>query len=421
MPNFFELLFMTGGGWIAIIGFFVLLWIIFQQKVKLGRGLQVGAGIGAVVVTAIGLSMAGIIDMVLTFGEEKAPFAVQQEAVIPSGEVLEPTDLVQPASPDELGVGGDCKFVQNTHELKTALRNVENATDLGYLAASIAAESDGQTHDTGTTNAGATLSYQSLNVPPCKMGSLFVLASSGVGQSSARMAFSSLKTVSEYEILGARLDVIALQAYDRQGTKKSTHNISGALDTNVAVFVSGAGTTDGNAYYQNTSLTAGGSIQGEIALNVNGTGSVFGNVGTTVPNLETTDPDDYKVIPADDGVIYSFDSVDAAKFAANALTLTQIDPIGLTPLAACPASITANRNAEACWKSRTLKDADGDVLIKFQLKALGDPTTTGDSPKLCIDDKQYFRGADGRIKYDFFSAGGTNKGVAGVCLTWVVY
>ena len=70
---------------------------------------------------------------------------------------------------------------------------------------------------------------------------------------------------------------------------------------------------------------------------------------------------------------------------------------------------------------RTLKASDGEVLLKFQLTAdSGNPTVTGDNPVLCFDDKHYFRGTDGKVKYDFFSSGGTNQGVAGICLNFVV-
>ena len=151
---------------------------------------------------------------------------------------------------------------------------------------------------------------------------------------------------------------------------------------------------------------------------VNGTSTVFGNYGTTVLNPDTGEYDTVEL--AKDGVIVSFDAVDGAIFSSEALTLTQIDNVGLS-VVTCPASITANRNADKCWKMRTLKASDGEVLLKSQLTAdSGDPTSAGDNPVVCFDDKQYFRGTDGKVKYDFFSSGGTNQGVAGICLTYVV-
>jgi len=254
-----------------------------------------------------------------------------------------------------------------------------------------------------------------LNVKPCALGSIYILGDNAVGTSSGRRVFDAFETQSEYQILGAASDVLALQGYDIQGNTRSGGNSNG---TDNDGFISGAGTTTGNAYYRNTTLATGGSIKGQIGLDVNGTSTVFGNYGTTILNPETGEYDIVEL--ASDGVIVSFDAVDGAIFSSSAYTLTQIDDVELSAVT-CPASITANRNADKCWKMRTLKASDGEVLLKFQLTAdSGNPTVTGDAPVVCFDDKHYFRGTDGKVKYDFFSSGGVNQGVAGICLTYVV-
>ena len=416
MPTFLEALFMTGGGWVALLGILLLVAIIFKWFGSLGQGKAVGVGIVAVVVAIGGLWSAGIPQM---FGGAFAVTPVTPQAVIPEQQITAPSPikkLVQDAVPDAPKRSGECKFVQNTHALKTAVRNVENASSLGYLAVPVAAESGGNTLATGTTTAGASLSYTNLNVKPCSLGSIYILGDNAVGTSSGRMVFDAFDTESEYQVLGAASDVLALQAYDIQGNTRSNGLVNGSIDTDY--FVSGAGTTDGNAYYRNTTLATGGSVKGQIGLDVNGTSTVYGNYGTTILNPLTGEYD--KVELANDGVIASFDSVDGAIFSSSAFTFTQIDDVKLTGVT-CPASITANRNADKCWQMRTLKASDGEVLTKFQLTAdSGNPTVTGDNPKLCFDDKHYFRGTDGKVKYDFFSSGGTNQGVAGICLTFVV-
>lgn len=401
MPTASEIVMalISAGGFIAIVAIGGLAWVIFQKKVKLGRGLQVGAGIVMAIVAGIGLNIAGIFGMI---GFAPAAITPTNQIMMPSES--SPQSLVesvqQPSS-----AGGTCTFVQNTNALQTAIYNKENSSNLGYLAGSIAAESDGKTLDTGTTTGGSTLSYLQLDVTPCKTGMIYVLGTNGVGVASAKKTFSSYESESQYVIDSAASDVISILAYDRQGNKKSSGNVSCLTgdSTGASCYaVSGASTTDGAAYYSNTSLTTGGSIQGQIGLDVNGTTSVYGTYEAT------------------DGVMFSFDSVDASKFSVNAFTLSQIDNIGLQQVT-CPASIVANRNAEKCWSSRTLKDTDGEVLLNYQLKAdVGDPSVTGDSPVLCVDDKQFFRGADGNIKYDFFNSAGTNQGAAGVCLTFVM-
>ena len=417
MPTFLEALFMTGGGWVALLGIIGLLAVTFKWFGNIGQAKAVGVGIVAVIVAVGGLWSAGIPQM-LGIGSTLA--VVTPQAIIPEQAIEKAPpikELVQDAIPDSPSRSGECKFVQNTHALKTAVRNVENASSLGYLSVPVAAESGGNTLATGTTTGGASLSYTNLNVKPCSLGSIYILGDNAVGVSSGRMVFDAFDTESEYQILGASSDVLALQAYDIQGNTRSSGLTNGS-NTQGDSFISGAGTTTGNAYYRNTTLATGGSIKGQIGLDVNGTSTVFGNYGTTVLNPETGEYD--KVVLANDGVIASFDAVDGAIFSSEAYTLTQIDDVGLSGVT-CPASITANRNADKCWKMRTLKASDGEVLLKSQLTAdSGDPTSSGDNPVVCFDDKQYFRGTDGKVKYDFFSSGGTNQGVAGICLTYVV-
>lgn len=399
-------------GILTIFGLGMLILTIRGKEIKLNKW-KIPAGIGFAVLLVIGLHMAGLT-------EQLGVFAVAPRAVIPVSQVQEPEAGLQIEEPslDMDTSSGKCVYVQNTHALKTAVYNRENASSLGYLAGSVTAESDGTTLDTDTTTSGVSLSYTNLDVTPCKTGGIYIFATSGIGTASARVPFSSWETQSEYVIQGAASDVIAILAYDRQGNKRSSGCANGSVGTECSsgYFVSGASTTDGSAYYKNTSLDTGGSIQGQIGLDVNGTSTVFGNYGLTTYNKATGE---WEHTIADDGVLLSYDSVDASKFSSNSFTFTGGD-IPFKKIV-CPATIIANRNAEACWQTRTLKASDGEVLSNFQLSAdAGNPAVdSSDSPKLCVDDKVYFRGVDGKVKYDYYSSGGTNQGTAGVCLTFV--
>ena len=427
MPTITEIIvaLFTLGGLIFAIGLYGVLAIWRQWfGIELGKAKFVG-GILMSVIAVVGLFVAGIPQQFTTGagnGGGTGTFAVQPAAIIPSSAVQEPSQLTSDAGSLAVSFCQVCdKQSDGTNTLDVIIRNNENSSQLGYLAGSLAAEADGKTQDTATSTAGATLTYTSLNVPPCKGGIVYMLGTSGVGTASGRMAYQSCETVSKYELLGAGQNVIALQAYDNQLNVQSGTAVNGSAISNLLMFVSGAGTTDGNAYYVNTSLTTGGSIKGFIGLDVNGTSGIFGNYGLTEETVDAiTGAKVQKHTLADDGTMFSYNSVDASKFSTTSLSLTQVDDIKLTQVV-CTSSITANRNAEACWQARTLKDTDGEVQLKFQLKAdLGDPTAEGDSPILCVDDKVYFRGADGNVKYDFFNAGGTNQGVGGICLTWVM-
>ena len=405
------------GGFLMLLGIVGFILVIRGQEVKFGK-LKWIAGFIFIVLSVVGLNMIGTFQM-LGFG---GALAVVPQAVIPSSQIgtpSSPQDLTQPVSDLQAQVCTVCdKQSDGTNGLDTVIRNAENSSQLGYLAGSIAAELNGITQDTSTSTAGVALSYTSLNVPPCKAGTIYVLGTNGVGTASGRIAYQSCETVSKYEIQGAGQDVLAIQAYDNQLNAKSNGNVNGSGDgtTYNGYFVSGASTTDGNAYYQNTTLSTGGSIKGFLGLDVNGTTTVFGNYGTTVIGADGTPKNQL----ATDGIMISYNSVDASIFSDVDYTLSQVDNVGLSEVP-CPNSVRANRDAERCWSMRTLKDTDGEVQLKFQLKAsLGNPTETGDAPKVCFDDKVYFRGADGNIKYDFFNAGGTNQGVAGICLTYVM-
>ena len=149
-------------------------------------------------------------------------------------------------------------------------------------------------------------------------------------------------------------------------------------------------------------MASGGSINGYLDYTVNGTASVYGTY------------------EASDGALFSYDSATASVFSRESFSLSDQTGINLKELISCPATITANRNAEKCWSARTLKGTDGEIRTKFQLKAdLADPVVSTTKPLLCLDDKVYFRDTNGKIAYDFFSSSGTNQGTGGTCVQFV--
>ena len=287
------------------------------------------------------------------------------------------------------------------NSLDLAVRNSENAT-LAYLGASITAESnDKTTLDSATATGGATLSYTTLNVEPCQQGMVYVLATSGVGIASARIPFDSFGLTFTETIDGASSNVISVQGRSSSLATASS-GLANSTTTDPQFAVSGATTSDGTAYFTNTTLGAGGTINGYLDWTVNGTATVFGTVG------------------ADDGVVFSYDSGTASVFSQNSFSFS--DQFGMNLREApCSTTITANRNAEKCWAARTLKQTDGEMRTKFTLKAdNADPGVSTTAPRLCIDDKVYFRDTNGKVAYDFFSSSGVGQGAGGTCIVFPV-
>lgn len=300
--------------------------------------------------------------------------------------------------------GTQCeRQTDGTNTVNVVYRNAENSS-LGYLAASVTAEVNGESQASGTTTSGATLSYLALNVPPCQSGKLYSLASTT--EASTILDYNSFELTSNYEIKGAATNVVSVLARDSTLSARSSGNSSFGLSGDTYA-VSGTGATDGNAYYRNTSFSSGSSLNFYLDYTVNGSNGVYGALVDGQP--------------AGDGVVLSFDAVDSAVWSSNALTLAS-DTAGIViSKIICPQTISANRNAEACWKLRTIKTSDGEVRLRGTLKAdLGDPQLSGDNPVLCMDENVYFRDDDGDVKYGTHTSSGTNNGLGGICLTFGV-
>lgn len=380
---------------IALIGVFKL-----KKDAKIIGASKMVAGSIITVLLLVSVYQSGITS---DMGFGKKSLAVGDNTPVPQASTPSTNTLAQPETSTPSTGGKICRIQSDgTNSLDVAVRNKENSS-LAYLGGSATAiANDLSTLDTATTTAGATLSYVALNVPGCQDGNIYLLGTAGVGVASAKASFSSFEETTKYEMESANSNVVAVQGRDSALAKQSNGQVNGSQEVTYAV--SGNGANDGTAYYLNTSLASGGSINGYVDWTENGTSSVFGTYN------------------AEDGVVFSYDSGTASVFSKeNSFTLSDQTGINLKELSSCPSTIQANRNAEKCWSARTLKATDGEIRTKFQLKAdLADPVASTTAPRLCVDDKVYFRDSSGKIAYDFYSSSGTNQGVGGTCIVFPV-
>ena len=294
-------------------------------------------------------------------------------------------------------------------------RNVRNAS-LGYGAASVSANSNGVLVDSTTTTAGSTASYATMsNIPNCNTGELVATTTTGVGLATSRKLFDVLanknvvgydfsqSSAKKYEIRGANYDVINILTRDSSFAAVSSGNSSGQAGQTYAV--SATGTADGTAYHVNTSVGSNGAINFYIDMGVNGTSSVTG------------------AFEENDGIVISYDTGTAAVFSSNSLSLQVDQPAGfsLTKLGKCPDDVDDNRNAEACWTTPSLESG---VLYRIRGTLTadnGDPLASNTKPLICFDDRVFFRDSTGNVVYQSFAtSGGTNQGVGGTCLQFVM-
>ena len=391
----------------GLVGLVMLIAIIAIFKMRENKVLGFNKWIPGIVVSALLVTSVYQVGLLSGLGFGKQTFAVGDGIVsetpvseTPVSETPAPTQLSTPATQTPAPTGGKICRIQSdgTNSLDEAVRNKENST-LAYLSGSATAISnDGSTLDTATTTAGTTLSFVTLNVPGCQDGTIYILGTAGVGVASAKTSFSSFEETTKYEMESANSNVVGVQGRSSALATASNGQVNGSSE--VAYIVSGAGASDGTAYFTNTTLASGGSINGYLDWTVNGTASVNGAYNQA------------------DGVVFSYDSGTASVFSKESLSFSDMTGIGLKSLP-CPATITANRNAETCWSARTLKATDGEIRTKFKLSAdLADPVASTTAPRLCVDDKVYFRDTNGKIAYDFFSSSGTNQGTGGTCIVF---
>ena len=391
-------------GALLFFGLVLLLLGIFKAT----KNSQVVAIVGIIMFLIGGISYIGLINFGGFGGGAVKPFTGAQ-----SGQFIAP--------PHDSSVS-ECSINAVTSNGKSQadilIRNVENAS-LGYLTGTVSANSGGAFIDSVTANAGSSASYASMsNIPNCAKGELVVTLTTGTGLASSKRLRDVEKnqlvsgydfndrSVHKYEILSASTDVANLLARTSTLTGSSNGNVNG---TEAATAISGTGTVDGSAYYANTSLGSKGTINFYIDVQVNGTSSVHGQYDEA------------------DGVVISYDTGTAARFSRDSLSLQVDQPAGfsLNKVSASGGGcglndVVTNRNVEACWSVPTMKSG-ALYRIRGTLTAdLGDPLSSDTAPRICFDDRVSFRDTDGSVKYQSFSTSGTNQGVGGNCLIFVL-
>jgi len=308
-------------------------------------------------------------------------------------------------------------------------KNAENSSG-GYLQGTVSANSQGDLINSGgvlldsatTTASGVTPTFvtMSTSIKNCAKGLLLGTVTTGTGFASSRQVkdIDSGNSVNgydftdagvhSYELQTASSDVLSCEAADYSNAVASSWLGNGSVGTEVTkdanghLFVSGTGTADGNFYFKNTSLVQNGNINGYIRCQVNNTASVFGAYNEP------------------DAVVFSYDPGALARFDSNSLTLSSNTPGWSVTKGPCGSGSTNNRAAKACWTAPTIK---AGVLyeMRFTLTAnVGDPVGTDTMPRLYIDDKQIFRDSTLIARYGTFSTSGTNQGVGGTVMNFVL-
>lgn len=412
---------------LSIVLLVVGLVVLVLGILKVTKGSQIVALIGVVLLVFGGLGAWGVIDYTKLTGSTQTNQQNQNQQSF-TGVYQTPAQQPQPASPS---CAAQAITSNGKSQADVLYQNIENGTGLGFLPASLSANfgGDGVTSfgtliDSATANAGgAGTAYVSMsNIPNCGTGNLLAVVSSGAGQASSRQLVDAEKgqavsgynfadkAVHKYIIQGASADVLSIDASDFSNTVSSSWLANGSVGAEVAkdsqghTFVSAAGTSDGTAYFKNTTLNVRGTINFYVHAQVNGTATVFGAYNEP------------------DGVVISYTTTTASnRYSPNSMTLfSNTAGWSLTKMATCPTGITNNRQAVACWSAPTMK---AGILyeIKGTLTAdVGDPIPSDYFPRITFDNKQFFREIDNSIKYGTYNGGGTHQGVGGTVLIFNV-
>lgn len=234
-----------------------------------------------------------------------------------------------------------------------------------YQAAPLAVvSSSGRTLTTGTTTAGSSLSYLTLNVPCGADSHGFVYLTTGASDTvnSARLPYDVTSKLNDYaQFTEGNVSGLYLALYSSTNTNTSDFK-GGTLGTIQTATESAA-----------TAMGAGSVRSGYIMLSVSNATSQFGST--------------------DGGIIFAIDTVDSSVFSDNAISLSSPN-IALSPIT-CPATETSAHSANRCYAARALKSTDGNVRVDWVMNAdLGNPGASAD-PVLYIDDVQYFQQSSG--------------------------
>lgn len=301
----------------------------------------------------------------------------QTQTVTPGGQTTS-----QQASTFLCNNGGSTNplYVSDQNTLLTAGGTVYQSAPVAVIG------SDGRLLATGTTTAGSTLSYTTVNVPCGANANGFVYLTAGNGNTvnSARLPYDVASKLNDYaQFTQGNVSGLYLAMYG------NTNSNTSALDGGVVGTIQTA--TESAA----TAMGAGSVRSGYIFLSVSNATSQFGST--------------------DGGIIFAIDTVDSSVFSDNAISLSSAN-IALTPIT-CPASEVSMHSANRCYSAPAIKTSNGNIRIDWTMNAdLGNPGASAD-PVLYIDDVQYFQQNSGVVQGTATSAN-SDVGAPVETVTW---
>lgn len=335
------------------------------------------------------------------------PFVAPDQAKSIGGSGSVTGEAITATSAADAGVVCNRPQGGNTASLLLAVENVDNPAD-AYLASAVSVvKGDGTIDQTGNTNAGATLSYVTLAVTPCETGTVYI-----TGNSSKQIPYNSLQPQTSVTTDGSLQTTMNIEPlnFNTGATLLANGSIpaSGVCPSGANNDRCGAPTSNNGAaantsvIMTNQTLGSGGSVNFKFTLAAVTANSRYGAFDEAGTNGE--------------GVIFSVYLTDLTAMSANkGLTLGGIDGGVALREITCPSDVSANRRANKCWVSNSLKSGFTYTGTGTFNCDLGD-CAPQDYADFCIDDLQWVKDTDGKFKKIAFLLDGTNVGAGGTCM-----
>lgn len=297
----------------------------------------------------------------------------------------------------------------NTLSLNVAVRNPLNtSSDYNSQGLRIIPAGNDKVTATGTSTSATTLTYLTVSVP-CDSSAF----SGRVNAMSDTTTFNS--AVADYAITGTAGSVI-MEATKGDELQITPYNTTGSVTTKIAM----ATLDEQSPTINDTVQDSGSTFTGE--LHVKGGNILFTQFGGNVRLSDVPALQPY--INFDPGALWIYDSVDAAAFSDNSLTLSHPTLIEI-PMGACTEAFSKSvsvNSANRCWITSPIKTTSPVKIISYTLTGDGGsaPGTTSD-PTLDIADIQYVEQVGslaGRIVVETLDNAGTDVGQGNSVVTW---
>ena len=263
-----------------------------------------------------------------------------------------------------------------TNTLNVAVRNDKN-TSLHYGASTVyAIGSDNEVAASGTSTAGATLTYSALNVP-CSTGSysgtVYALCSASRTSDTATYSFDK-ETSTKVNLMVPTSSTLKIAAYDSTYTNTTDSSSSTA---------STAG-NDENEFNAET-LASGGTLERFVDVYV---GTAFTCFGT-------------------DEILVGVDNGNASSFSTSAFAITGEDVKKVECNDPKYIEAAASNDLDQCWVMDRLCNDDGPRRLHLTGSAdKGDPYT---DVEVVIADLGWFSDIDGLPAFAAYNGAGTDQ------------